>query len=240
MTKRQTRLFFVVTTLGFAGIFIALTLHSHTRFDALTNAERIDEQVLAGKRLWHEGNCVNCHTLFGEGAYYAPDLTKITDHRGEQYLTAFLQDPSRFYSEQKHRRVMPDPKLDDAEIAAMIAFLDWVSDVDTAGWPPRPILVAGGTFPGTSVVDATAPPGAPGLVADETRGEELYRTTPPGCFACHSTAPAAGRSPRACCWPACCSRHCSTCRRCSASATTPSRPSTAGGPSTSGSRASGR
>jgi nitric oxide reductase subunit C len=189
MTKRQTRLFFVVTTLGFAGIFIALTLHSHTRFDALTNAERIDEQVLAGKRLWHEGNCVNCHTLFGEGAYYAPDLTKITDHRGEQYLTAFLQDPSRFYSEQKHRRVMPDPQLEDAEIAAVIAFLDWASDVDTAGWPPRPILVAGGTFPGTSVVDATAPPTAPGLEADEARGEELYRTTPPGCFACHSTSP---------------------------------------------------
>ncbi len=188
MTKRQTRLFFVVTTLGFAAIFIGLTLHTHTRFDELTNADRIDEQVIAGKRVWHQGNCVNCHTLFGEGAYYAPDLTKITDHRGEQYLTAFLRDPSRFYSEKTHRRLMPNPKLDDAQIAAVIAFLDWASDVDTAGWPPRPILVAGGTFPGTSVVNATAGPAVPGQ-ADAARGEELFRTAPPGCFACHSTTP---------------------------------------------------
>ena len=28
--------------------------------------------VVAGKHVWHRKNCINCHTLLGEGAYYAP------------------------------------------------------------------------------------------------------------------------------------------------------------------------
>ena len=57
--------------------------------------------VIAGKDVWHKNNCINCHTLFGEGAYYAPDLTKITAQRGAAYLRAFLKDPSKFYSEER-------------------------------------------------------------------------------------------------------------------------------------------
>lgn len=188
MTKRQSRLFFIACTGGFAAIFIALTLHSHTRFDDLTNAEDMTEQVLAGKDVWHANNCINCHTLFGEGAYYAPDLTKITDHRGEQYLKAFLQEPGRFYSEQRHRRIMPNPELSDQEIDDVIAFLEWVSNVDNQGWPPRPILVSGSTFPGTAPTVAGAEGGAPPAAA-EAAGELVFRQSPPGCAACHSTSP---------------------------------------------------
>ena len=39
--------------------------------------------MVAGKHVWHRKNCINCHTLLGEGAYYAPDLTKIAQQRGE-------------------------------------------------------------------------------------------------------------------------------------------------------------
>ena len=105
MTKRQTRLFFVVGTSVFAAIFTGLTIDSHLRFAELTHAEAITTQVVAGKHVWHRKNCINCHTLLGEGAYYAPDLTKITQQRGDAYLRQFLQDPSRFYSEQRHGRV---------------------------------------------------------------------------------------------------------------------------------------
>ena len=104
-----------------------------------------------GKDVWHKYNCINCHTLFGEGAYYAPDLTKITQHRGEQYLQAYMRDPSKFYDEQRHRRLMPKQDLSDEEITDLIAFLDWVSKVDNQGWPPRPILVTGATIPGTDL-----------------------------------------------------------------------------------------
>ena len=82
MTKRQGRLFFIVCTVLFSVVFIALTIDSHRQFGKLTNADKITPEVIAGKHVWHKNNCINCHTLMGEGAYYAPDLTKITAHRG--------------------------------------------------------------------------------------------------------------------------------------------------------------
>lgn len=191
MTKRQARAFFYVCTVGFAVVFVGMTVHSHTQFDELTNADAITPSVTAGKDVWHQNNCINCHTIFGEGAYYAPDLTKIAQQRGRPYLKAFLQNPSQFYSEEKHRRVMPDPQLTDEEIEQVIDFLDWVSKVDNQGWPPRPILVSGGTFPGTATVGTTPTPaaGAPeaGLEAAAAKGQELFRTAPASCFGCHST-----------------------------------------------------
>jgi nitric oxide reductase subunit C len=81
---------------------------------------------------------------------------------------------------------MPDPNLSDTEIAQVIAFLDWVSRIDNQGWPPRPILVSGGTFPGTEVTPPTgsAPSAEPVLL-----GSQLFKQAPATCSACHSTAP---------------------------------------------------
>lgn len=186
MTKRHTRLFFVGGTLLFAAIFLGMTIDSHRQFDRLTNSDRITPDVSAGKDVWHQKNCVNCHTLLGEGAYYGPDLTKITQQRGAAYLRAFLRDPSQFYSERVHRRLMPNPKLTEQEMTQIIAFLDWVSHIDNQGWPPRPILVSGGQMAGAaSVAEPT------GVASDQpvAVGEALFRTTPPGCFACHSISP---------------------------------------------------
>jgi len=188
MTKRHTRLFFVGGTLLFAAVFLGLTIDSHRQFGRLTNADRITADVTAGKDVWHNKNCINCHTLLGEGAYYAPDLTKITQQRGAAYLRAFLEDPSQFYSERVHRRLMPNPNLNDQEITQIIAFLDWVANIDNQGWPPRPILVSGGQMAGAAAV--TEPTG---VASQEpvVLGQALFRTTPPGCFACHSISPGA-------------------------------------------------
>ena len=185
MTKRHTRMFFIGGTLLFFAIFLGMTWDSHRKFATLTNADAITPAVSAGKDVWHRNNCINCHTLLGEGAYYAPDLTKITQQRGAPYLTAFLKDPSQFYSEEKNRRLMPNPELSDEEIAEVIAFLEWVSHIDNQGWPPRPILVSG------SAVPATNAPAAPSGAASDSPvalGEQLFRSSPPGCVACHSTA----------------------------------------------------
>src|SRR5687767_3557119 len=149
MTKRQTRLFFYVGTAVFAIIFIVLTVDTHRQIPKLTNQAALTDEVIAGKEVWHKYNCINCHTLLGEGAYYAPDLTKITQHRGEAYLQAYMRDPAQFYDEDKHRRLMPKQDLSEQEITDLIAFLDWVSKIDNQGWPPRPILVTGSFIPGT-------------------------------------------------------------------------------------------
>ena len=76
MTRRQTRLFFIVGTTMSALLFVGMTIHSHTKFGELTNADKLTPQVVAGKHVWHRKNCINCHTLLGEGAYFAPDLRR--------------------------------------------------------------------------------------------------------------------------------------------------------------------
>jgi nitric oxide reductase subunit C len=184
MTKRQTRMFFIGGTLLFAAIFLGMTVDSHRQFGTLTHSDQITPAVSEGKDVWHRKNCVNCHTLLGEGAYYAPDLTKITQQRGTPYLTAFLKDPSQFYSERVNRRLMPNPKLSDAEIADVIAFLDWVSKIDNNGWPPRPILVSGSAVPSVEAQPASAAAASDDPIA---LGQVLFRSTPPGCSSCHST-----------------------------------------------------
>lgn len=201
MNKRQTRHFAVASTAIATLVFLALTIDSHRQFPKLTNAKNITPAVTAGKDVWHKYNCVNCHTLFGEGAYYAPDLTKIAQQRGEPYLRAYMRDPSQFYDEQRHRRLMPKQNLSEEEIGNLIAFLDWVSKVDNAGWPPRPILVSGASIPGTEMTAAqqqepstagSTPPGARPITTAENpiaQGEKLFRSVSPSCNACHSIAP---------------------------------------------------
>lgn len=197
MNKRQARLFAIGSTVVAALAFLGLTLDSHRQFGRLTNADKITAQVTRGKDVWHENNCINCHTIFGEGAYYAPDLTKITKLRGNAYLTAYMKDPSKFYDETRHRRLMPKQDISDSDIAALISFLEWVSNVDNQNWPPRPILVTGATFPGTDVAvrdgaASAAPPAArPTTAADNpiALGERVFRSAVPACTACHSTAP---------------------------------------------------
>lgn len=197
MNKRQARLFAIGSTVVASVAFLGLTIDSHRQFGRLTNADKITPQVTRGKDVWHENNCINCHTIFGEGAYYAPDLTKITKLRGNAYLTAYMKDPSKFYDETRHRRLMPKQDISDSDIAALISFLDWVSNVDNQNWPPRPLLVTGATFPGTDVAAtqgaaAAVPPAArPTTSADNpiALGERVFRSAVPACTACHSTAP---------------------------------------------------
>lgn len=202
MTIRQARLFAIIATLISTLAFLGLTLDSHRQFPELTNENQNTPEVQAGMAVWHKYNCINCHTLFGEGAYYAPDLTKIAQHRGEPYLRAFMRDPSQFYDEKRHRRLMPNQDLEEEEITNLIKFLDWVSKVDNQGWPPRPILVAGGFYPNEQAADAnptdnsndSAPPGVtPVDATDDPRalGQNLFRRATPTCAACHSVSPGA-------------------------------------------------
>lgn len=184
MTKRQTWIFFLVGTFVCAAVFIALTIQTHTRFDELTHTDQLNPDVKAGMEVWHANNCVNCHTLLGEGAYYAPDLTHITSQRGDAYLTAFLKKPSQFYSPEQNSRVMPNLHLSDQEIKHVIAFLGWVDKIETNGWPPRPILVQGSAIPGANVGGKKPEAASQDPVA---QGQQLFHASDIGCFSCHST-----------------------------------------------------
>ena len=95
-----------------------------------------------GKLTVQAKNCMNCHTLLGNGAYYAPDLTKAWLDQGwgnesarELLMTRFLKDPVANARTFGTGRRMPNLELTDAEVRGVIAFLKWMSAVDTNGFP---------------------------------------------------------------------------------------------------------
>lgn len=100
------------------------------------------ELVTLGKLTVQAKNCMNCHTLLGNGAYYAPDLTKAWLDRGwgneqarEMLMASFLKDPTSNARTYGTGRRMPDLGLTDAEARGVIAFLKWMSAIDTNGFP---------------------------------------------------------------------------------------------------------
>ncbi len=49
--------------------------------------------AVAGKRVFQAYDCMGCHTIVGNGAYFAPDLTTIYKRAGPAWLSAFLPSP---------------------------------------------------------------------------------------------------------------------------------------------------
>ena len=101
-----------------------------------------------GKLTVQAKNCMNCHTLLGNGAYYAPDLTKAWldpawskegpmmgmtgKSTKEEAMAEFLQHPSRYPT---HARMMPDLGITAKEARGVVAFLKHMSAIDTNGFP---------------------------------------------------------------------------------------------------------
>lgn len=46
--------------------------------------------AVAGKRVFQAYNCMGCHTIVGNGAYFGPDLTKLYDKVGPAWIEAFM------------------------------------------------------------------------------------------------------------------------------------------------------
>jgi nitric oxide reductase subunit C len=98
--------------------------------------------VSKGKLTVQAKNCMNCHTLLGNGAYYAPDLTKawldpgwVTESIREQQMLAFLMDPEANARGFGTQRKMPNLDITEEEGKAVIAFLKWMSSINTNGFP---------------------------------------------------------------------------------------------------------
>ncbi len=98
--------------------------------------------VTHGKKITQGRNCMGCHTLLGNGSYFAPDLTKSwldpawsSEPEREQYMIEFLMNPEENARSFGSGRVMPDLNITEDEAKAVIAFLKWMSSIDTNGFP---------------------------------------------------------------------------------------------------------
>jgi nitric oxide reductase subunit C len=111
-------------------------------FGKSLSAAEAEDLVTLGKLTVQARNCMNCHTLLGNGAYYAPDLTKAwldpswgAEAVREQLMMTFLMDPTTNARTFGTGRRMPQLNLTEEEARGVIAFLKWMSAIDTNGFP---------------------------------------------------------------------------------------------------------
>lgn len=98
--------------------------------------------VTHGKKVIQGRNCMGCHTLLGNGSYFAPDLTKSWLDPGwgsegirEELMLDFLLNPTDNARSFGSDRTMPNLHLTEREAKAVIAYLKWMSSIDTNGFP---------------------------------------------------------------------------------------------------------
>ncbi len=166
MSTKALRNMFVFGSLFLFGIFIVLTFDTMKKID--DRAPVITEDVNQGKKLWHKYDCIGCHTILGNGSYFAPDLTKITVGKPAGYLEKFLANPRKV----NPRAAMPVLGITAQEAEKLVAFLDWISKVDTNGWPPEPVLAS--------------------MLKTRSVGVDAYQRN--GCSACHTIGGIGGTS----------------------------------------------
>ena len=99
-----------------------------------------------GKLVIQSRACIDCHTFMGNGSYYGPDLTKswldpawenvwisVTGaDTKEEAMTRFLMEPETYAT---WTRKMPNLGLTREEAVATVAYLKWLSSIDTNGFP---------------------------------------------------------------------------------------------------------
>jgi nitric oxide reductase subunit C len=131
LSKSQARAFFLGGTLVTFLVFIGLTIYSFMPKNDQTNYGKIDAQVVKGKEIWESNNCMGCHTILGEGAYYAPELTKVIDRRGDAYVKAVLMSKEPW---APRGRKMVAYAMTEADAEAVVAYFKWIGKVDLNGF----------------------------------------------------------------------------------------------------------
>ena len=143
MTKSMARNIFYGGSLFFIVIFVGLSVHSHKYIvSTSTTAHELTESVALGKKVWEKHACINCHTIMGEGAYFAPELQNVMARWGvEDDPEAAFEVLDGWMKSQptgiEGRRQMPLFELTEEETRGLADFLLWVNGVDTQGWPPN-------------------------------------------------------------------------------------------------------
>ncbi|SMH61937.1 c-type cytochrome [Azospirillum agricola] len=142
-TKAAARNIFYGGSLFFFAAFVGLTALSHNYIvNKGTDSAGLTDAVARGKHVWEKNACINCHTLLGEGAYFAPELGNVwkryggdKDHEGA--VTALKGWMAAQPSGIEGRRQMPQFNLTDREVEDLGAFLEWTSRINTQNWPPK-------------------------------------------------------------------------------------------------------
>ena len=133
-TKSMARNIFYGGTVFFFLLFLALTFDTNSALPARDNRANLTPAAIAGKKIWETRNCIGCHTLLGEGAYFAPELGNVYKRRGGDFIKAWIKSQP---TGAPGRRQMPQFNLSDKELDDIVEFLKYTAEINTAKWPPN-------------------------------------------------------------------------------------------------------
>ena len=143
LTKARARNIFYGGSGFFVVVFLGLVANSHNYIvNTSTSSLPLTEEVTLGKHVWERESCINCHSLHGEGAYFAPEVGNVMTRWG------VAEDPEGAYeildawikaqpSGTEGRRQMPFFDLTEEETRGLAEFLRWADHTDLQGWPPN-------------------------------------------------------------------------------------------------------
>ena len=133
-TKGMARNIYFGGSVFFFLIFLALTYHTEQTFPERSNVEQLTESVIRGKTVWEQNNCIGCHTLLGEGAYFAPELGNVYARRGPDFIKGWIK---AMPTHTPGRRQMPQFNFTEAQLDDLVEFLRWTNGIDAEKWPPN-------------------------------------------------------------------------------------------------------
>ncbi|WP_407277940.1 cytochrome c [Aromatoleum evansii] len=133
-TKAMARNIFYGGAVFFFLLLVALSFDTMSGLPKSDNRANLTESVLRGKHIWETRNCIGCHTLLGEGAYFAPELGNVYPRRGAEFIKAWIKSQP---TGTPGRRQMPNFNLTEQELDDIVAFLKYTSEIDTQKWPPN-------------------------------------------------------------------------------------------------------
>lgn len=143
MTRVMARNIFYGGSLFFLLVFGALTIASHIYIlRSSTDSAGLTDTVERGKAIWERNSCINCHSLLGEGAYFAPELGNVWVRYGGRDNPEGARETFKAWMQAQPtgipgRRQMPQFHLNEQELDDLAAFLEWTSRINTQGWPPN-------------------------------------------------------------------------------------------------------
>jgi nitric oxide reductase subunit C len=133
-TKQMARNMFYGGTVFFILVFVGLIFDTERKIPERSNAQEITPAVVRGKHIWETRNCIGCHTLLGEGAYFAPELGNVYKRRGPDFIKAWIAAQP---SGTPGRRQMPQFNLSEEQLNDLVEFLKWTGNINTEKWPPN-------------------------------------------------------------------------------------------------------
>lgn len=133
-TKSMARNIFYGGALFSFLLFLGLTFHTSQALPKRAHQENLTPEVARGKVVWETHECIGCHTILGEGAYFAPELGNVYKRRGPEFIKVWIKvQPTGVPG----RRQMPQFNLTDQQLDDLVAFLKWTSEINTNNWPPN-------------------------------------------------------------------------------------------------------